>query len=204
MTDAVPPNPGNRRTLLLMIGMLVLVIAAATTVYQLAEEGVIDLPALLGTSNRGVLVHPPLALSALELHTERAGAQDYGALEPKWTLLVASMEGCDERCEQSLYLTRQVRVALGRDLPRVRRVLLTASPVEQGLRDWLLREHDDLLILHAKPDSIRQLQMAVEGIAHPAYFIADPQGWVMMTYRQQQNPKDLLGDMKFLLRNSAS
>ena len=205
MTDAVPAEPKNRRALLLMIGMLVFVIAAVTTVYRLAEEGVLDLPALLGTSNRGVLINPPLAISTLELRTERAGAMDYGALEPKWTLMVASTGHCGDRCRQSLYLTRQVRIALGRDQPRVRRVLVVgAEIIEPGLRDWLQREHEDLLVLHGTPAAIRQMDTAAEGVEQPAYFIADPQGWMMMAYRQKQSPKDLMADMKFLLKNSAS
>ena len=204
MTDAAGPAlRKNRRTLLLMVGSLLFVIIAATVLHRLADSGDGDLPALLGTSNRGTLVDPPLAMADLQLRTELAGAQDYASLPPKWTVLVAVSGECDEICRSSLYLTRQVRVALGRDQPRVRRILLTdVEVIERGFREWLRQEHDDLLVLHASTETVAQVQSRVPGIARPAYSVIDPQGWLMMTYRQQQDPKDLMADLKFLLKYS--
>lgn len=59
MSDAVHGSQKNHRTLLVMLGTLALVIISATILHRLAVRGVIDLPALLGTSNRGTLVSPP-------------------------------------------------------------------------------------------------------------------------------------------------
>jgi hypothetical protein len=34
------------------------------------------------------------------------------------------------------------------------------------------------------------------------YFIVDPEGWTMMYYRDQQDGKEVMADLKFLLTNS--
>lgn len=203
MSDAVHGSQKNHRTLLVMLGTLALVIISATILHRLAVRGVIDLPALLGTSNRGTLVSPPLALAEMEVRAELAGVPDYTALPPMWSLLVAIDGACDDACRQHLYQTRQVRIALGRETDRVRRLLLVnAEGIELGLREWLQREHGDLLILHAPADQVARLRAEVGGVVQPAYFIVDPQGWLMMAYSPRQDPRDLLADMKFLLKYS--
>lgn len=203
MSDAVHGSQKNHRALLVMLGTLLLVIISATILHRMAARGVIDLPALLGTSNRGTLVSPPLALTELEMRVELAGVPDYTALPPMWSLLVVIDGACDDACRQHLYQTRQVRIALGKETNRVRRLLLVgAERIELGLREWLQREHDDLLILHAPADQVARLRAEVGGVVQPAYFIVDPQGWLMMAYSSWQDPRDLLTDMKFLLKYS--
>ena len=35
-----------------------------------------------------------------------------------------------------------------------------------------------------------------------AWYLVDPSGWVMMRYSADVNYKDVIGDLKFLLKNS--
>lgn len=195
---------GNRRTLLLMIGILVSIILGATTLYQLAEHGAIDLPAVLGTGNRGMLVQPPMAMSDLEVRARDGDLQRYADLPRKWTLLIPAAHGCDDSCRSSLHETRQVRIALGREMPRLRRILLTGSATQPAFRAWLEREHEDLLVLQTSPAAVGGLPPREMAGSEAGYFIVDPEGWLMMAYRERQDPKDLLKDLKFLLRNSGA
>jgi hypothetical protein len=42
-----------------------------------------------------------------------------------------------------------------------------------------------------------------EGQSEPsAWYLVDPSGWVMMRYTTDVNYKDVIGDIKFLLKNS--
>lgn len=204
MTETAPTAGRNRRILFIMLGLLVFVLVASTALYRAAATGMIDLPGLMGTRNHGVLVQPPLAIAELGASTETGARLDYSGMEPKWTLLVSVREGCDERCREALYQTRQVRLALGRDLNRVRRFLLGGEAgFGAGEREWLREEHDDLIVLRAESEAHRVLQEAVAAsVERPSYYIVDPRGWVMMSYGQGQNPKDLLADLKFLLKYS--
>ena len=39
-------------------------------------------------------------------------------------------------------------------------------------------------------------------VAENAWYLVDPSGWVMMRYASEVNYKDVIGDLKFLLKNS--
>lgn len=204
MTETNQVARQNRRVLFVMIGLLLFVLISSTALYRAAVTGVIDLPSLLGTSNRGELLQPPLAFDEFAAEREIGTPLDYSALDRKWSLIIPAQQACKERCEQNLYLTRQVRILLGKDMGRVRRFLLTdASLVDAELREYLRREHADLEVLHTSTAALERLKARVANtIPEPSYFIVDPEGWVMMAYRQDQNPKDLLADLKFLLKYS--
>src|SRR5690606_18926670 len=102
-------------------------VIASTTLYRAASSGAIDLPNLLGTNNNGTLITPPLALADLPLRAASGEQFDYGTQQPQWTLLVLAGDSCDESCTRNLYLTRQVRTALGKEAGRIRRYLVTTT-----------------------------------------------------------------------------
>ena len=37
-------------------------------------------------------------------------------------------DGCDERCQQQLYLTRQIRLGMNKDVRRIQRLLVLEAP----------------------------------------------------------------------------
>jgi hypothetical protein len=40
------------------------------------------------------------------------------------------------------------------------------------------------------------------GLETPAYYVVDPNGWIMLAYAANADGKDLMADLKFLLKNS--
>ena len=48
-------------------------------------------------------------------------------LRGKWTMLYVGDGLCDDRCRKALYLTRQSRIALNKDMDRVQRVFLVTQ-----------------------------------------------------------------------------
>ena len=83
-----------------------------------------------GRVNAGELIEParPLPALALPLWTA-AGAAPAGNTDPnscrgKWTFLYVQPGHCGEDCRHRLYDTRQVRIALDRDMDRVQRVFI--------------------------------------------------------------------------------
>jgi hypothetical protein len=162
-----------------------------------------------GRVNAGDLVAParPLPALALPLWTAPsaadAGNTDPNFLKGKWTFLHVETGPCDEACRIRLYDTRQIRIALDRDMKRVQRVFIA----DAGCCDaqFLREQHPDLIAIRQSPEAARVLALlpAREGWAAHRVYLVDPLGNLMMSYAADVKPKGMLEDMKRLLRLSS-
>ena len=154
--------------------------------------------------NTGELVQPPRLLPALALPLWGSGNTAANLLKGKWTLLYVRRGPCAQVCRNNLYETRQVRVALDRDMNRVQRVFIAA---EDCCDLKLLREqHPDLTTVRLGVDAAPLLAILNPGGAANAddrIYLVDPLGNLMMSYRPNARPKGMLEDLKRLLRLSS-
>ena len=227
---------GGRAILLLIAGLPVTMILAATWLWYFVERGDIDIVGALGTANSGAILSNPANIGS-RLFTDSDGNEtSLDALEPKWTFMVVnSGETCDATCSELLYLTRQIRIAIGRDFHRIQRVMMVDLPADtiriqtstgaQGaqerieggavteaidnastiaaagetpLLDAIESEHPDVSVWQAGSEPVVPERHAADS----AWYLVDPSGWVMMRYSSEVNYKDVIGDLKFLLKNS--
>ena len=122
---------GGRAILLLIAGLPVTMILASTWLWYFVERGDIDIIGALGTANSGELLPEPLNIRALEFEAADGSQASLATSEPKWTLmLVNDGPTCDTDCNELLYLTRQIRIAIGRDYQRTQRLLVVDTPIE--------------------------------------------------------------------------
>jgi hypothetical protein len=137
-------------------------------------------------------------------------------LPTKWQLVVVQRgDLCDETCQQQLYQTRQIHLALGKDFSRVGRVLLgevAAASVliaptnahndePQRLMPWLEREHFGLTPLTLASNRLDTL--VPETLDQPGqWYVVDPAGWIMMRVADDLHYKDVISDLRFLLKHS--
>jgi hypothetical protein len=208
----------NRAVLLLIAGIPVIVILAASWLWYFVVRGDLDLVGTLGTANNGNLLRPPRAAAALELRYQAGGRFDLAAGAPKWTLLVPVAGAvCDEACERRLYLTRQIHVAMGKAFNRLQRAfvgeqlvadtalavatLSDGRPAPASFRDYLQREQVGLLTLRAGGAALDDTFPELAG-APDSWYLVDPAGWIMMAYDDSVDYKDVMADLKFLLKNS--
>jgi len=207
---------GGRAILLLIAGLPVTMILASTWLWYFVERGDIDIIGALGTANSGELLPDPINIQALEFEAADGTQTSLSTIEPKWTLmLVNDGPTCDAACNELLYITRQIRIAIGRDYQRTRRLLMVDTPIDaiqssgepgsaydvtepQALRPQLEREHVDLKVWHRQD----QLVVPEAQLMPNSWYLVDPSGWVMMRYSTEVNYKDVIGDLKFLLKNS--
>lgn len=207
---------GGRAILLLIAGLPVTMILASTWLWYFVERGDIDIIGALGTANSGELLPDPINIQALEFEAADGTQTSLSTIEPKWTLmLVNDGPTCDAACNELLYITRQIRIAIGRDYQRTRRLLMVDTPIDaiqssgepgsvydvtepQALRLQLEREHVDLKVWHRQD----QLVVPEAQLMPNSWYLVDPSGWVMMRYSTEVNYKDVIGDLKFLLKNS--
>jgi hypothetical protein len=239
---------GGRAILLLIAGLPVTMILAATWLWYFVERGDIDIVGALGTANSGEILSNPVNIRGRSFTTSDGSETRLDALEPKWTFMVVnSGQTCDATCSELLYLTRQIRIAIGRDFHRIQRVMVVDAPadtirvaastgteIEKGFETVGAEESVDAVVevddVESAADSvlnnmvlgITPLLEAIESehpdvsvwqvgpepvvperhVADSEWYLVDPSGWVMMRYASEVNYKDVIGDLKFLLKNS--
>lgn len=221
-------RPGQGRIVLLLIaGIPLTMILAASWLWYFVANGDLDLVAALGTANNGELVTPPRDLQQLPFRDDAGIPYRWDDLEPRWTLVVAAPRGvCNAACERRIWLTRQLHVALGRDFNRVRRAVIADAPVANvalarqdpqpegwpagftggALVDYLALGHTGVVALSLSPEDFDKV-FATAGEAgsdaDPAgWYLVDPGGWVMMRFPDALDYKAIISDLKFLLKNS--
>lgn len=155
-------------------------------------------------SNHGELIQPVMPVAELNLvdaddqplHT-RFGPQ----LEnPKWMMIVTA-QTCGEDCEQLLYLARQVNIALGKNANRVGRAAWIDT-VPQELQSRWSNEYSSMERLRLAPGAEPAWPAAVNPAEAPGILVVDPFGNVMMHYGIEHTGKDMLEDLKHLMKLS--
>lgn len=196
--SAIPPLWRQRLILLFVIACFVLPLAMAWLL--LADNW---RPS--GSAQHGELLNPARPLPDLRFVPIDERPWDQAALQGYWLMVYIGMAAqCDTPCRTSLYDMRQVRLALGKDLVRVKTVLLLDGMPNAGLRQWLATEHVDMLVGVADVE-IRNafLQAFAEaGYGDNWIYFVDPLGNLLMRYPTTVKPGGMLKDLKRLLRLS--
>ncbi len=208
----------NRLVLLTIIGLPVTMFLTATWLWYYVASGHLDLVGALGTANQGTLVEPPRPLHEAQL-LAADGPKPYAGLPVKWTMLVVNPGAeCGEACEAKLYVTRQIHLALGKYFDRVDRIYLSdaglsetelavdalsdQSPLPDSFASYMEQQHRDLLPLTLASGELGALVPELR--EDPStWYLVDPAGWVMMSYNSSISYKDVISDLKFLLKNSS-
>ncbi len=208
----------NRMVLLLIAGIPVTMILGATWLWYFVVRGDLDLVGALGTANRGMLVQPPRQIDEATLVEPNGADFQYADLDPRWTMVIPGTGGrCDTVCESNLYMTRQIHIALGKELNRLRRFYVSETepdktqlavqelsdkgPAPASFVTFLADEHRGLRPLVLEAGGMDKL--FIEYQAEPSnWYLVDPAGWIMMSYNKDSSYKDVIADLKFLLKNS--
>lgn len=160
----------------------------------------------VGGSNQGDLLEPARPLPSMALPTPDGGATDPGLLRGRWTWLYVGDGLCDDRCRKALYLTRQSRIALSKDMDRVQRVFLVTDRCCD--RAFLAQEHPDLVVAlvgTAEAAALLEPFPVYDGVpvgSAGRVYLVDPLGNLVMSYSAAAPDKALLSDLKKLLRLS--
>jgi len=185
------PRAGAGRTQLLLIAsvfFLPLVVAA-----WLYYAGGSTQPE--GRANHGALLEPiinlrdPLPESPL---FEHAGEH--------WLLIFDYQGGCDAACQDGLYTTRQIRLMLGKEMDRVRRIFLHGETAPDTV--FLADEHPGLISLREDRLSEQLQKKRPATLAAGGYFLIDPNTNLVMYFQPDIDPADMVDDIKRLLKLS--
>jgi hypothetical protein len=198
-SDAARLRRSRTKLVLIFVLFLIPPVAAWVAWQYLGSRGV------EATTNAGTLVSParPLRVSGLRL-ADGSPLTD-ADLQGRWTYVVFAPDGCDERCERQLYLTRQVRLATNKDMQRVQRLLVLGAEPAPAVAQRLAADHTDLkwLVQGAQATPLlRDFRGDGFGPEGAQYFLVDPLGNLMMSYDLEVPSKGVLKDLQKLLKVS--
>ena len=170
--DEQRTTQGRWRMLLLLLVCAAPVIASYFTYYVVRPEA---------RRNHGELIQPTRSLPDLPTRTLQGEAGVLSALKGQWLLISVSSGACNEACQQSLYLQRQILTGLGKDRDRTDWVWLIDddAPVPATIQPGLA----EAVVLRVPGEALSQWLSAQPGKSlHDHWFLVDPQGEWMMRF----------------------
>ena len=149
------------------------------------------------TANFGELLLPPARVTPQRLEAPGGGEFLFGGLAGKWVMVVSDSGECPQACREKLEAMRQVRLALGRNAPRVERVFVVddVRRPEAGV----LADFEGTRVAFT-PTGLALPPGAGNDRAH--IYLVDPRGNVMMRWPAGADRKRMLGDLQRLLKAS--
>ena len=178
----------GRRRLLIVAAIFLGPFVAAAVMYAFGWQ-----PG--GYVNRGKLLSPPLALPPFQ--ATMLGTRAPPPQAGRWTVLIVSDDGCPGVCRRALDDTRRVLDLLGHDRDRVQRVLVATTRLDSTA----IAEQSDLIGLDATTTNPALRAFFVDA-ASGTVFVVDPRHNIILRYDAGQDAKDLLEDLKRLLKYS--
>ena len=119
--------------------------------------------------------------------------------EQRWQILVTAPQDCSVDCRQLVYLARQVQIGLGRDASRASHALAVAQPLNADYDAQLQREYPQL---QRYPLDLPAYQKGAQGTGGAQLWIIDPHSNLVLRYDARVKGKDLLNDLRHLLKLS--
>ncbi len=188
MTDE--PHKSGRLQLLLIAAVFIGPLIVAFWLYS-GESSLQP----TGRSNHGALLEP-----IVNLADEVPGSAVVEQPDRLWILLYMSTAECDETCRDALYTARQARLMLGKEMDRVSRVFLHGDTPPDTV--FLAEEHPGLTKIEDSGLAGLLNNKRPADVPAGGYFLIDPHGNLVMYFRPDLDPADMVDDIKHLLRLS--
>ncbi len=194
-------TPRGRRTLILVALLFLLPIVAATSLYLggWRPEG--------KSLAHGELVQPARPLSDTAIQGADGAPFRLGDLRGRWVFVYYSALPCTEQCRNNLYKMQQVRLAQGRDAPRVERVFIVAEAGGDTLREFAQQNPGLIAVSGTRVmlESLAREFVSSQGTALDVpgrVYLVDPIGNLVLSYAPDADPSGMRKDLARLLRLS--
>ena len=120
---------------------------------------------------------------------------EHSQVSAKWLVIFAAPGRCDERCQHTLYLTRQARTAQGRNMARVDRLWVLTDTTTPA--PGLMAAHPDLVLIRATDAQVLQVLGGRDG-RH--INLIDRRGLLVFRYSDDPEPKAFIRELGKLIR----
>ena len=197
------PRSRARLSLLLLLALFAAPVVLAWLAFYVLPEW---RPA--GTANHGELIEPLRPLPPFQLETLAGDTVDEAFVRGKWTLVYLMQGACNDRCVEHLYRLRQVRLAQGKNIDRVQRLVLWdatgVSPAKQAELDSHFPGQVVLSLAERQPSALLDafVLQGRDPLQAGRVYVVDPLGNLMMSYEPQAEPGGMIEDLERLLKYS--
>jgi cytochrome oxidase Cu insertion factor (SCO1/SenC/PrrC family) len=152
-------------------------------------------------TNYGTLLAPKAVPVAAALQLADGGRFSFETLQGRWVMVAFDRGECDSACEKRLWLMRQVRQAQGKDVARMERVLISEGQAQ--LPESIRSAYAGTWFAYGQDAGIAALFAAPRNRFEHIYLI-DPQGYLMLRFPAEPDPKQMIRDISRLLRYARS
>lgn len=167
-------NDKTKPKLIILLLALLFILPGISAIYVYYNQGTFGLT----KTNKGDLLIPPVKV-ALSPHIE------------KWQIVLWSPKGCDTTCLLKAEELAKVRLALGRRLYEVNNLLVVAEnskPISPEISHKLQQIDFNITKSSAMPQAKSQI------------YLMSPEGYLILSYAEKEDLRDLLFDLKKMLR----
>lgn len=203
MNAGPAPRRRSRLSLLLLLGVFAAPVVLAWLAFYVFPDW-----RPTGTVNHGELITPLRPLPPFQLQTLSGDTVDETFVRGKWTLVYLHQGGCGEACVEQLYNLRQVRLAQGKNIDRVQRLMLWQAAAGASQQRAELAEHfpGQVIAPWNGQAAAPLLQVFAVDEQDPLQggrvYLVDPLGNVMMSYPPGTDPRGMIKDLERLLKYS--
>ena len=148
-----------------------------------------------GRLNYGELIDPK-TMPDVALRDADGKEFSLSTLRGKWIMLSVDSADCDEACDHKLFLMRQTRISMTKEMNRIERVLLLRGDAKVTAE--LVKKYPGMHILSGANDSLLNTFPGAPNAADHIYLV-DPVGQVMMRYVKNPDATGIRRDLTRLL-----
>lgn len=152
----------------------------------------------LGLQN-GELIIPVIEVGPIKVVS--IGETNQEILIGKWTISGFAEGECDKKCQELLYKIRQLRLALGKNLDKVGRLIF--SNHESILNFDAEFKGQKVVIDSSELERVNLLFSGIPDFDQNDIFLIDPYGFVMMRYKRDTEPRKIIKDIERLIKHSS-
>ncbi len=189
-------RPRGRLQFLLLAALFFAPLLAAALLYFVFPQWTPS-----GRVNKGELINPARPLPTIQALDDAGQPAGDRVMKGRWSYVYVASDACGAACVDKLYQIRQIRTLLNEKRLRVRRIYLAPTPAAAAAAHaQLAAEHPDLVFL---ADTVSaDYRRFFEGGDAESLYLVDPLGNWLMRYDSTADPKDILSDIRKLLRIS--
>ena len=169
-------------------------------------------PADMGQTNKGTLITPHIQIADLQLQ-QGAKNLEWPQLEMLWRMMYILPAQCDAACENAIYVMRQVRRSMDRNIQRIGIIVVHSEISADIPTNVFSKDYPGAIVLEASSEKINTAMQVVSntGSALQAglIYLVAPDGQIFLShpsYTDQQEAvmkaKDLRKDLKKTIKGS--
>lgn len=170
------------------------ILASYVTYYFIKPEGRTNYGDLLDPRQ-----HPIPAMASTTVDGKPQTLEDF---KGKWLMVKVGGSACDQKCQDMLFMMRQLRTMQGKEADRIERVWLITD--SEPLETFMLRVNDGTRFLRAPADAVAKwLPLEKGGKVEEHIYLIDPMGHLMMRFPKNADPAKVKKDLAKVLKASA-